>query len=64
MRLPQISGRVWFTYLLIGLVLEAVAVFNGLSTGDTISEIVERTFPGWIVYTFLGWLVWHFRKMR
>ncbi len=59
----KIPTWVWALYLLIGLTLEAFALMNGWA-GDTATEVILRTAPGWMIYAVLGWLLWHFRKAR
>lgn len=63
MRLPQISGWMWLAWMLMFGVMETIALANGFS-GDTLTENILRTIPGWIVYAALGWSLWHFRKAR
>lgn len=64
MRLPQVPMWAWAAYFGLGLVLEGLALANGLATGDTATEVIYSTLPGWLVYMGIGWLAWHFRGMR
>lgn len=60
MRVPDLA---WAAWVVVGLVLEGIALTNGL-VGDTLTENILRSLPGWAIYAALGWLLWHFRKAR
>ncbi len=64
MSLPKLPRFTWLVYLVVGLVLEGWAVANGWHNGDTATEVILHTFPGWMIYAGLGWLLWHFRRAR
>lgn len=51
----------WFTWIGVGLFLEAVALATA-DEGDTLTEITVATFPGWLVIGFLIWAVNHFKE--
>jgi hypothetical protein len=59
----KVPGWAWLVYLLLGLSLEALALANHVG-GDTATEVILRTFPGWLLFMGIGWLIFHFRKAR
>lgn len=59
----KVPAKLWLVWAAVGLFLEGVALGNGLG-GDTLTETILLTFPGWIIYGLLGWLLWHFRGAR
>ncbi len=64
MSLPKLPRHTWLVYFIIGLGLEGWAVANGWRNGDTATETILATIPGWVIYAVLGWLMWHFRRAR
>lgn len=51
----------WFTWIGVGLFLEAVALWTA-EPGDTLTETTVDTLPGWLVIGFLVWAVNHFKE--
>lgn len=56
MKIPRLA---WITWIAAFLVLEGVALFNGIAN-DTLTETLHHGVPGWLVFMFLGWLTYHF----
>ena len=59
----RVPGWAWIVWALGGVVLEVLALANGL-TGDTLTENILIALPGWVIYSLLGYGLWHFRKAR
>ena len=59
----RVPGWAWVIWAMGGLVLEVLALANGL-TGDSLTENILIALPGWLLYSLLGWLAWHFRRAR
>lgn len=56
MKIPRWA---WLVWLGIFVVLEAIALFDGIAN-DTLTETLHHGVPGWAVFMFLGWLCYHF----
>jgi hypothetical protein len=56
----MIKGWIWLLWVIVGLILEGVALVNGRRNGDTLTETIRRTLPPWLVFMGIGWLGWHF----
>lgn len=59
----KVPSWAWIAWAVAGLVLEAVALVNGVG-GDTLTEQILAASPGWVIYMGLGWLLWHFREAK
>lgn len=59
----KVPSRAWAAWVVAGLVLEGLALANGIA-GDTLTENILTLVPGWLIYMGLGWLLWHFRGAK
>lgn len=59
----RVPAKLWMGWVVAGLVLEGLALGNGLA-GDTLTENILTLLPGWVIYMALGWLLWHFRGAK
>ena len=56
---PKVRGIFWALWAAVGLVLEAVALANGVPN-DTLTGTITSHIPAWLVFMGIGWLGWHF----
>ena len=49
----------WAIWALIGLLVEGIALVNGVPN-DTLTGAIVTHLPGWLVFCGVGWLGWHF----
>lgn len=57
MRLPRVPRPLWLAWIGLGVVLEGVALANGVAD-DTLSALLLAV-PAWLGAGLLGWLGWH-----
>ena len=50
----------WAVWVVMFFVLEFSALFDNNDATPTLTEVITRVVPGFLVFMGIGWLIWHF----